>query len=211
MRVTWRIVGLTLALQGAFAAGSANAGAWATRPDPEVFYRISAESFGLGASNSDTILVSRVPGKDGQSFWAAERWQVRKDIGKPLLKRHVWLDGRECPAMEAALRGLADLPPARIGSPTSTDHVSLVFDGGEVAVSGPGPGPSAESSRFRLGTEGRRGLVVRLAEHAGPITEWWFKAEPTLDQCWKATATLSDGTILKTRMTSDDEAKSQKP
>lgn len=182
---------------------------WATRPDPEVYYRISADTLGLGASNSDTILVSRQVGANREAFWAAERWQTKKDVGKPLLKRHAWLDGRTCPALAAALTALADLPPAKIGGPSNFDQVGMVMDGGVITVSGPGPGPRPGSTG--AAAEGRRGRIVTMAEHPGPIVRWYYKAEPALEACWQDHPRLSDGTVLKSRMNSDAEAERQKP
>lgn len=177
---------------------SSTADAWTVRRDPEVFYRISVDAYGLGASTDDTVLMMRVG-----TFWAAERRLHEKRVGQPMRDQHAFIDGRSCPALEAAFMKLAELPPVRFGTPKKYDEVELILDGGEIVLSGPGEGHGAAGPDT--------GRLVRVADHGGPLWSWWAETTKALEPCWRPSPKLSDGVELKARLATDEDAKREKP
>ena len=153
-------------------------------------YTIKQQGGGLGRMVDEIVVIQSVS-RGGETAWVAERRWHLQDLGEQAF-RHQWIDGRTCPALEAAIAGVTDLPPVRFAGPdqkpsggiSDTPAVTLI-------------GPSAD---------GKAGDTLAQIDMAGPISTWWRESGKALEPCWSARMVLiGDGTV-PARLSTDDAA-----
>lgn len=147
------------------------------RPDraPRVVYTVKVQgASGPGCQVDRTFHFRRSPGFGGPPkdvVWTVERIEQNRFICRG--EKHLWIDGRSCPALGRALSEIAKLPAMRFQGPDDGKPTGMVFDVPTTSLSAQ-PVPAA----------GVQPLVTRT-EYFGPVASWWARTEKALESCWR--------------------------
>ena len=120
----------------------------------------------------DEAGVNSEVGGPRDRVWVLERRRVDQRLGVATY-RHEWIDGRACPALQAAIEALGRLPPIAMAG-AATAPIGWVSDTPEVTLIGPRAG-------------GRTGDLLLRRDLAGPVSTWWWESSEKLDACWRPT------------------------
>ena len=187
--VGMKVATLVLAALSLVAAPAA-ADPWGGLP-VRTIYTIKQTGGGLGVMVEQIVVVQLAGGGDADQAWFVEQRRHDVRMGKSTF-RHQWIDGRKCPALAGVLAAIGKLPPIGFAGPdnmgagwrSDTPYVTLM-------------GPPADH---------QLGEVVLRRDLSGPVSQWWWSAEKTLEPCWQDNLILfRDGSVFP-KLGSDEAA-----
>lgn len=134
----------------------------------------------------ESLALRQVWSKAGP-FWMAERrTRTTAGITGPTHRvERVWIDGRQCAALDDVVRAARNIPTPPIASEIPPFH----------------------GARVNLATRRPDGAYDVRSDYEGPITRWWRDAGKALEACWGTPiATVDDGLLPLTLEHDADEA-----
>ena len=151
-------------------------------------YTVKQQGGGLGRM-IDEIVVIQAVSRGGERAWIAERRFHLTFLNEQTF-RHQWVDGRTCPALQAALGGIDHLPPIKFAGPDRTQRGGML-DLPAVTLMGPST----------------NGYPTTQTDVTGPIAKWWLESGKALEPCWSNRMVLiGDGTVPAKLATDEDAA-----
>lgn len=140
----------------------------APRVPVRLSYRVQQQGGGLGVFVDEAAVFYEV-GDPPERVWVLERRRRDQKMGVVTF-RVDWVDGRECPALEAEVAKIARLPPAGMAGLDTRSGV-MISDTSDVTLMG----PAAHDD----------GDFVLRRDTMGPVSRWWGAASKALEGCWR--------------------------
>jgi hypothetical protein len=162
----------------------------------QVSYRVQQQGGGLGVFVDEAAVFYEV-GDPPNRVWVLERRRRDQRMGETAFRAD-WIDGRACPALEAAIAKLGRLPPIGMAGLDTRSGV-MISDTPEVTLMGPAAPKDG-------------GFIMRR-DTQGPVSHWWWETSKALEGCSRPKQPYIAGAYdLRSRLGSaEDEVKVMSP